>query len=342
MKAVLLTAGKGTRMQGLCDALPKPLLPVLNRPAIVHTIAQFEAAGVTDLLLVVGHQADLVRHTLGERCGAVRLAYVVQSDPKGTGQATALAEDFAAGEPFLLMFGDIVTSRRHAPDIVRIWREERPDAILAVRYFRDPASGGAVYVEGNRVARIVEKPRPGETTTHYINAGIFVFPPAIFDRLRRVGLSPRGEYELTDAIRMLLDEGLNVRAYDLPGFWVNLTDPATYLEAQREVMAELRPRRPRLPERIVVEPPIVVGKGWKLGPIRLGPNVSLGEDCVVGFGARVRDAIVMPGAEIGPGATIENAIIGFAAAVGAGRRLVGESPASPAVLLHGERFGPYP
>lgn len=322
MKAVLLAAGKGTRMQGLCDALPKPLLPVANRPALAHTIGQFEAAGVRELLLVVGHQAEQVRATLGERCGEVRLSYVVQSDPKGTGQATALAEEFAAGEPFLMMFGDIVTSRRHAAEIVRVYAGEKPDAVVAVRYFRDPASGGAVYVEGGRVTRIVERPRPGDTSTHYINAGIFVFPPLIFDRLRRVGLSPRGEYELTDAIRLLLEEGLRVRAYDLPGFWVNLTDPATYLEAQRELFGELG-----------LERAVAIGAGCSIGDCGLGPNVSLGDGCAVGDGASVRDAVVMSGAAIGAEAVVDCAIVGRNAAVAPGECLVG-TPARPAVVPH--------
>ncbi|HPD15489.1 MAG TPA: sugar phosphate nucleotidyltransferase [Planctomycetota bacterium] len=322
MKAVLLAAGKGTRMQGLCDVLPKPLLPVANRPALVHTIGQFEAAGVRELLLVIGHQAEQVRAALGGRCGGVRLSYIVQRDPKGTGQATALAEDFAAGEPFLMMFGDIVTSRRHAADIVRLHAEEKPDAVLAVRYFRDPASGGAVYVEGGRVTRIVERPKPGDTTTHYINAGLFVFPPLIFDRLRRVGLSPRGEYELTDAIRMLLDEGLHVRAYDLPGFWVNLTDPATYLEAQRELFGELG-----------LDPPVAIGPGSSIGRCRLGPHASIGRGCTVGDGAHIRDAVVMDGAAVGAEAVVDCAVVGLHAAVPPGACLVG-TPAQPAVLPH--------
>ena len=335
MRAVLLAAGKGTRMQGLCDALPKPLLPIANRPALAHTIGQFEAAGVTHALLVIGHQASQVRAALGARCGGVRLSYIVQSDPKGTGQATALAEEFAAGEPFLMMFGDIVTSRRHAAEILRIWHDERPDAILAVRYFRDPASGGAVYVENCRVTRIVEKPTPGETTTHYINAGIFAFPPAIFDRLRRVGLSPRGEYELTDAIRMLLDEGLRVRAYDLPGFWVNLTDPATYLEAQRELLAELAPPLPSVPSGVAIEPPVVLGSGCSLAPCSIGPNVSIGEGCTIGAGSALRDAIVLAGATIGPGAAVESAVVGLGATVAPGARLGADPTGRPAVILHG-------
>jgi NDP-sugar pyrophosphorylase family protein len=337
MKAVLLAAGKGTRMQGLCDALPKPLLPIANRPALVHTIGQFEAAGASELLLVVGHQAQEVRDALGERCGGVRLSYVVQSDPRGTGQATALAEEFAAGQPFLMMFGDIVTSRRHAPEILRIYADERPDAIMAVRYFRDPASGGAVYLDGTRVTRIVEKPRPGETTTHYINAGLFVFPPAIFDRLRRVGLSPRGEYELTDAIRMLLDDGLRVRAYDLPGFWVNLTDPASYLEAQRELLAEIALPTPTVPSGVVLEPPVAMGAACELAPCRIGPNVSIGARCAVGAGAALRNAIVMDGASIGQGAVLDSAIVGLGATVAPGSRLTADASGRPAVLLHATR-----
>lgn len=339
MKGVLLAAGRGTRMEGLCDELPKPLLPIANRPILAHTIGQLEAAGVDEVLLVIGHQARLLRNGLGQRCAAVTLRYVVQEDPKGTGQATALAEEFAGGEPFLMMFGDIVTSRQHVLDIVRLYGEEQPAAVLSVRYFRDPASGGAVYVEDRRVVRIVEKPKPGETATHYINAGIFVFPPTIFDLLRRVELSPRGEYELTDAVRMLLDSGAMVRAYDLAGFWVNVTDPATYLEAHRELLGEGSWPAPELPAGTEVRPPVVVGSGCRMEPCSLGPNVSIGDHCTLDAGAHLRNAVVMAGAAVGAGALVANAVVGLGARVPGGAHLVGDPKGRPAVVHHAELAG---
>jgi len=337
MRAVVLAAGKGTRMRGLCDELPKPLLPVANRAVLAHTLGQLEAAGVSEALLVVGHQARRITEGLGRRCGGVGLDYVVQDDPKGTGQATALAEGFAAGEPFVMMFGDIATSGRHLPGLVRVYEGEGPDAVLSVRYVQDPASGGAVYVEGGRVARIVERPQPGETTTHYINAGIFVFPPAIFDLLRQVELSPRGEYELTDAIRALVDGGATVRAYDLEGFWINVTDPASYLEAQRELLGEMACPAPDVPGGVTVRGPVAVGSGCRLEACGLGPDVSVGEGCAIGAGAEVRDAIVMAGATIGAGARVEKAVVGMGARVGDGVGLVGDPGGDAAVLLHGQQ-----
>jgi len=337
MKAIILAAGKGTRMQGLCDDLPKPLLPFANRPLLAHTIAQLEAAGVAETLVVIGHQARLIRNALGERCGGVRLHYVVQEDPKGTGQATALAEELAAGEPFLMLFGDIVTSRRHVPDLVRIYNEERPAALLSVRYFHDPASGGAVYVEDDRVVRIVERPEPGATTTHYINAGIFVLPPAIFELLRRVEPSPRGEYELTDALRMLIQSGATMRAYDLQGFWVNVTDPADYLEAHRELLAESECPPPDVPEDVVATGPVAVGMGCRLAPCRLGPSVSIGDACTIGAGARIQDAVVMAGATIGAGARVRTAVVGLSARVADGSQLIGDPEGQAAVVHHGQQ-----
>lgn len=336
-KAVILAAGKGTRMRGLCDELPKPLLPVANLPVLAHTIAHLEEAGIGEVLLVVGHQAHVVRNALGERRGGVALSYVVQHDPKGTGQATALGEGFAAGEPFLMLFGDIVTSRQVFADIAAIYASEHPEAILAVRYFRDPASGGAVYLDGDRVERIVERPEPGATTTHYINAGVFVFPPEVFDLLRRVGLSPRGEYELTDAIRMLLERGATVRGYRIERFWVNLTDPASYLEAQRELFAEDRPPVPQTGGAGELKPPLVVGLGCRLADCSLGPDVSVGDHCAIGSRAVVRDAVVMAGARIGAGARVEHAVVGLGAEVFDGSELVGDPEGDAAFILHGQK-----
>ncbi len=335
MKAVVLAAGKGTRMQGLCDDLPKPLLPVANRPLLEHTLRQCADAGVDSALLVVGHRQEQVRETLGPRCAGVDLDYVVQEHPKGTGQAAALGEEFAAGEPFLLMFGDIVTSGRHLPGIVRVYQSERPAAVLSVRYVPDPASGGAVYVKDERVVRIVERPKPGETQTHYINAGIFVFPPEIFELLRSVEVSPRGEYELTDAIRMLIDGGKTVRAFNLDGFWVNVTDPAAYLEAQRELLGEIDPPAPDVPFEVRVEKRVVIGDGCTLRACAVGPNVSIGSGCTIGPGARVSDAVVMDGARLGAGARVERAVVGRDAHVGDGSELVGSSDGEAAFVGHG-------
>jgi NDP-sugar pyrophosphorylase family protein len=334
MRAVLLAAGKGKRMQGLCDLLPKPLVPVGNEPVLTHTLRQIANAGIEETLLVVGHQARWIREALGDRCHGVRLDYVTQDEPKGTGHATMLAEEFARGEPFFMMFGDIVTSHGHIPEIVRVYGDERPDAVLSVRYFRDPASGGAVYLDGQRVSRIVERPKPSDTHTHYINAGLFVFPPEVFDLLRQVDLSPRGEYELTDAIRMMIENGRNVRAFDLAGFWINVTDPATCLEAQRELFAEAPPQRAE-PTGAAIEGAVSIGPGCRFGACRLGPDVSIGEECVVGDGAEVRDAIVLRGAVIEDGATVRSAIVGMNARVSRGASLVGDQEQGIA-LLHGE------
>ena len=187
------------------------------------------------------------------------------------------------------------------------------------------------------MTRIVERPAPGDTATHYINAGIFVFPPELFDLLRQVKLSPRGEYELTDAIRMLLERGDTVRAYDLAGFWVNVTDPATYLEAQRELLGEADLAPPAVPSGVQVRCPVVVGSRCVLEPCELGPNVSMGEGCVVGRGARIRDAVVMSGARVGAGARVETAVVGVNAQVGEGATLVGNPQGTAAVARRGEQ-----
>jgi bifunctional UDP-N-acetylglucosamine pyrophosphorylase/glucosamine-1-phosphate N-acetyltransferase len=186
------------------------------------------------------------------------------------------------------------------------------------------------------VVRIVERPKPGETTTHYINAGQFVFPPAIFDLLRQVQPSPRGEYELTDAIRMLLDAGQTILAYDLTGFWVNITDPPSYLEAQRELFAEGGCPAAPATAGVEVHGPVAVGAGCRLAPCQLGPDVSLGETCTVGQAAVVRDAIVMAGAAIGAGARVESAVVGLGARVREGVQLVGDPDGRVPVVMHGD------
>ena len=194
LKGVILAAGMGTRMRPLTYRRPKPLVPVLDRPMIEHIIDGAADAGVTELLVIIGYRADMIKETLGdgERFG-LRIEYELQEKPAGTGDATLLAEDFIAGEPFFLSWGDIIVSRRNYARIGEIWRDEKPEMLLTLNVVDDPYEGAAVYVEDNRVVKIIEKPPKGTSTTNYNNAGIFIMPPEILPATKETGLSERGE-----------------------------------------------------------------------------------------------------------------------------------------------------
>jgi dTDP-glucose pyrophosphorylase len=230
MKAVILAAGRGARMRPLTCARPKALIPVAGRPLLEHVIAGLVSQGVHDFLVVIGYLGDQIESHFGtgEALGC-SITYRLQPEATGSGHAALLAEDFAAGEPFLLSFADILTGARNYHRLLEKSRTASADAIIGINWMEDPYAGAAVYVEGDRVVRLVEKPPRGAAATNWNNAGVMVLTPIIFDALRRIPRSPRGEYELPQAVARLVEAGRDVLAVPFEGLRSDVADPEEVL-----------------------------------------------------------------------------------------------------------------
>jgi len=230
-KAVLLAAGRGTRMRELTNDLPKPMLQVHGKPVLQHIVEGMCAAGIHDFLVIVGWRAAVVREFFGDgkRFGA-RIAYAAQVVQDGTGKVVELAREFCAADPFLLSYGDILVERSNYRTLAA--PAEDVEAIISVKKNEDVTKGGAVFVNKKfEMTDLREKPQPGEPTSPWYNAGVYMFRPSIFDYTARLQRSPRGEFELTDAIRDLARSGKRVQALELAGAWADVRDP--------EVLAQL-------------------------------------------------------------------------------------------------------
>ena len=233
-KAVLLAAGKGTRMKELTNDVPKPMLEVQGKPILQHIVDGLRAAGVTRFLIVVGYRADVVREFFGDGSKfGVTIEYTVQEVQDGTGRVVELAREFAGVDPFVLSYGDILIN---ADNYTRLVSPSSAEALVSVKFNPgEIAKGGAVFVnERFELTDLREKPQPGEPTSPWYNAGVYTFRPTIFDFTARLEKSPRGEYELTDAIRALAQSGRLVQAVELQGDWADVRDP--------EVLAALNAR----------------------------------------------------------------------------------------------------
>lgn len=230
-RAVLLAAGRGTRMGELTNETPKPMLAVRGKPVLQHIVEGWHSAGITDFLIIVGWRADIVRDYFGDgvRFGA-RISYATQVVQDGTGRVVELARDFTAGEPFILSYGDILVEAGDYGLLASIG--EDVEAIVTVKRDQDCSKGGAVFVnERFELIDLREKPQPGEPTSPWYNAGIYAFRPSIFEFTATLERSPRGEFELTDAIRELAKSGGKVQALELTGDWADVRDP--------EILAQL-------------------------------------------------------------------------------------------------------
>jgi len=232
-KAVLLAAGRGTRMRELTNELPKPMIAVRGKPILQHIIEGLHAAGVEQFLIVVGYRAEVVRDFLGDgaRCG-VAISYTTQMVQDGTGKVVELARDFVGDDAFVLSYGDVIVDPPNYERLVRL--EEECAAIVSVIRDQDVSQGGAVFVnERFELIDLREKPQPGEPTSPWYNAGIYAFRPGIFSFTARLERSPRGEFELTDAIRDLARSGQKVQALELTGAWADVRDPEILAQLNR-------------------------------------------------------------------------------------------------------------
>ena len=322
MEALVLAAGKGTRMRGLCDRFAKPMLPLANIPVLEHILDAFALADITRAHVVVGHCADQIREHFARYPHRLALRFIDQPNPTGTGSAALLGKAVVGDEPFLLAFGDIIVSRANYAELVKDFRAGKWDAMLTTRKVPDPCHGAAVYVEGQRVVRLVEKPKPGTSTTDLDNAGLFILPPAIFTLLEQLKPSPRGEFELTDAVSAMIAKNMTVGAHNIEGFWCNLTDPEAFIAANEAVLAEVGPERHAAVSGTIREP-VAVGRSCSIGRCALGPGVSIGDGCIVEDGCALSHAILMPRAHLGAGAHVEYAILAPDTTISPAAHLVG-------------------
>jgi len=167
-------------MRMLTDELPKPMLQVRGKPILLHIVEGLKAAGIERFLIVVGYRAEVVGAFFGDgkRFGA-QIEYVTQVVQDGTGRVVDLARDFAGSDPFVLSYGDILVNPANYRRLTT--PAEDQEAIISVKRNEDVSKGGAVFVnERFELTDLREKPKPGEPTSPWYNAGIYTFRPSIF------------------------------------------------------------------------------------------------------------------------------------------------------------------
>jgi dTDP-glucose pyrophosphorylase len=224
-KAVLLAAGRGTRMRELTADLPKPMIKVREKPILLHIVEGLQTAGIKNFLIIVGYHGDTVRNYFGDgTCFGLRINYATQVVQDGTGRVVELARDFVADSPFVLSYGDILVAPQNYQRLVDL--ADDAEAIISVKRGEDVSKGGAVFLnERMELVDLREKVEPSEASSPWYNAGLYAFRPGIFEFTAKLQPSPRGEYELTDAVRDLAHSGKKVKALEIAGEWADVRDP---------------------------------------------------------------------------------------------------------------------
>ncbi len=222
-KAVILAAGRGTRMGAITEDLPKPMLPVQGRPLLEHIVERLGRAGIERFLIVVGYRRDAIEAHFAGRPG---IEFRVQENVNGTGSAALLAREFVGDSLFFLSLGDIlVDPAAYVACNSELLSHPKCGAVLGVKDVEDPWRAAAVYSRDGRVTKVIEKPPQGTSTTHWASAGLFAMRPTVFPYLDRLTPSARGEYELTAIFDPMLNDGIEVRMSAIEGRWLDVGRP---------------------------------------------------------------------------------------------------------------------
>ena len=307
MKGLILAGGKGTRLRPLTFTSAKQLVPVANKPVLFYGIETLAEAGIREIGIVVGETRAEIAAAVGDgsRWG-VRVTYIQQDAPRGLAHAVLIAEAFIGNDPFVMYLGDNVLAKGIVP-FVEEFAAVRPAAHILLTPVAHPEQYGVVETEGERVVRLVEKPKLPRSNLALV--GVYMFGSAIFESVRRIEPSFRNELEITDAIQDLIDRGLEVRRHVVDGWWKDTGRLEDMLEANRLILDTLAARidgtvdgESRIEGKVVLEPGALVSRSVVRGPV------------IIGRDARIRDAYVGPftaimrNVEIS-GAEIENSIV---------------------------------
>jgi bifunctional UDP-N-acetylglucosamine pyrophosphorylase/glucosamine-1-phosphate N-acetyltransferase len=326
MQTVILAAGQGTRMRPLTDATPKPMLPVADRPLAAHTADAAVDAGASELIFVVGYEADAVRSYFGEAYRDVPVSYAIQSEQRGTADAVRAAREHV-DDDFAVLNGDNLYD---AASVATLF-EAGP--AIAAQEVADPTSYGVLSTEGERVTDIVEKPPDPPSTL--ANAGAYVFP-AVAREWLDVPESERGEHELTDVVARVVSE-FDVTAVELAR-WLDVGRPWELLEANEWKLADLeRDVRGDVAEDAdlrgtvvieegatiepgaVIEGPVLVRSGAEVGPNAYIRGATLvGKACHVGQSVELKNTVVRAGTNVPHLSYVGDSVLGQNANLGAG------------------------
>ena len=340
MKAVILAAGEGVRLQPITSTRPKHLIKVGGKPILEHCLNAVKTSGIEEALIVIHYMGDAIRQYFGdgEKFG-LKIEYVEQKAVLGTGNAVSLAEPHVKDD-FLMVYGDLLFSADAVKNIIDLHKKEKPAAAMAVVPVENPEDYGIVELEDEKhVKRIVEKPKHEEAPSNLANAGIYVFSTEIFDKIRETSASARGEWEITDAISQLLNEKKTVLAVKISqDDWVDIGRPWELLEANRWALMRMDHKVYGLVENgahligpvTVAETAHIRSGAYIEGPALIdeesdiGPNcyirsyTSIGKKVRIGNACEIKNSIIMDNAHIGHLSYVGDSILGENCNLGAG------------------------
>jgi len=339
MDAVILAAGEGTRLRPLTVVRPKPMIPVAGKPILewsIESVSEF----FDHVFVVVGYKKEKIISYFGRQFKNSKIEYIEQKEQLGTANAIRLAEKYISGD-FLVMNGDLIVSKNLIKNFIEFKKKHNIHNIMCLTKVKNPKDFGVVEIIGDKIKNIVEK--PDNPKSDLVNAGVYFFNEDIFNDISKVEKSERFEYEITDAIKMLIKEN-KILGYVNEELWIDVGKPWDLLEANELILKNLKEstihHTVKIDKNVTIKNNILVGEGTEIlsgsyivGPCYIGKNchigpnnyirpyTSIGDNCHIGAAVEIKNSIIMSNTNIPHLNYVGDSVIGERCNLGAGTKI---------------------
>jgi glucose-1-phosphate thymidylyltransferase len=312
MKGIILHGGVGTKLRPLTHTGPKQLIPIANKPISQYVLEDLKNSGITEIAIILGniYQEKVKEHYGNGQKFGVTIQYIQQDEPKGIAHAVSLCKEYVKNQPFIVYLGDnLIKGGINA--FVKKFENSHDDAMILLCKVKNPQRFGVAKIDKNgKLTQLIEKPR--EPPSNYALTGIYFFRPSIFETIKQLKPSLRGELEITDAIQLLLEKDYKVSYQIVQGWWKDTGTPEDILEANRLVLDELRPEvrgkiesdssvqgrvsigvNSTIKKNALIRGPAIIGENSVIeAKVYVGPYTSIGSHCAIKRG-EIENSIIM-------------------------------------------------
>lgn len=341
LKAIILSAGEGSRMRPLTLTKPKTMLPVAGKPIIQYNIESLRDNGITDILLIVRYKEEMVRNYFGDGSDfGVNIFYKTQKDFLGTANAILYGEDFI-DDSIIVLNGDIILDDEIIHEIIKKYNYLTPDTLMLLTEVEDPSAFGVVEIENGNIKSIVEKPKREEAPSNLVNAGIYIFNKDIFDKIRKTEISERGEYEITDSVSLQIKDNKTVIGHKTSKDWIDVGRPWELIEVNEDLIGKLKTEIKGTIEDgafihgevfldegsvikagVYIEGNVYIGKNCDIGPNSyIRGNTYFGDNVHVGNAVEIKNSIIMENTNVSHLSYVGDSVIGSNCNIAAGTNI---------------------
>lgn len=304
MKALIASGGRGTRLRPITHTQNKHLIPIANKPILHYAIEAVAEAGIKQVGIVHNADSNEVPKFIGDGSQwGITITYIPQERPGGLAQVVQLAEGFVGRDKFVFYLGDnmVVGGIKRFIDE---FEESGCNCFLTLSRVKDPERFGVPEISNGRIISVEEKPK--KPKSQYAVAGIYFYDHYIFEAVKSLKASARGELEISDAHQYLIDKGLNVGYTEITGWWKDTGKPSDLLEANRLILDNLSPHNDgSVDAHSDVAGKVIVGKGTKIINSKVRGPVIIGENCTI------ENSFIGPFSSIGDGTEVRNSEVEY-------------------------------